>query len=67
MRSVCDLKPWGLLDFLLTCSITKKRMGEAHVCSHIHSATPAGCSNSFCAGEGMLVETSLQWEDRWLC
>lgn len=65
MRRACDHKPWGLLDFLLTCSVSKRRMGEAHACSHIHCATPAGCSNSSCAAERILMETSLEWEDRW--
>lgn len=63
----CDRKPGGLLDFFLTCSISKKHRGEAHLRLHIHSATPAGCSNSSCAGEGVLMESSPQWEDWWVC
>lgn len=41
----------------------RERMGEARTCSHIHTATPAGCNNSSSAGEQMLTGSFLQRED----
>lgn len=61
---MCDRKPLGLLYSFLTCCSSKKCMGEACVCSHVHTATPAGCNNSFSAGERILMETFLQQKDQ---
>lgn len=58
VREACVIASlWGCKRFFLTCSRSTKHTGagEAHVCSHLHAATPAGCKKPSSAGAWMAM------------